>query len=414
MKETKEYIPRFLEEKIKKYLPKKEFIAVVGPRQSGKTTMLRNIFKYLKNALFIDFEDREKLALFDNDLKSFVELYVKGYDYLFIDEFQYSKEGGKNLKFIFDNYETKVIISGSSISELSIQSIKYLVGRILIFSLYPFSFSEFLQFKDRKIFDIYNKTSKLSEQIISRINEFYREYVIYGGYPRVIISESLEEKKTILRNIYNTYLLKEVKEILGIKEDYKISKLMHGLALQIGGLVDYGGLCSLVGCPYNELISNLNILKKTFIINESRPFYTNKRTELVKNPKIFFFDNGFRNFIINNFQELRNRTDKGQLNENFVSSEIAKNDINLQYWRSKSKAEIDFVIEKEGRIIPIEVKSDLYKPNLNKAAYSFCRKYKSKEIFILSERLFDKKKFDFGIAKFMPLFYAGKIVEDFA
>lgn len=414
MKVTKEYIPRFLEEKIKKYLPKKEFIAVIGPRQSGKTTMLKNIFKYLKNALFIDFEDREKLALFDNDLKSFVELYVKGYDYLFIDEFQYSKEGGKNLKFIFDNYETKIIISGSSVSELSIQSIKYLVGRILIFSLYPFSFSEFLQFKDKKIFDIYNKTSELSEQIISVINEFYKEYVIYGGYPRVIISKSLEEKNTILRNIYNTYLLKEIKEILGIKEDYKISKLMHGLALQTGGLVDYGELCSLVSCSYNELISNLNILKKTFIINESRPFYTNKRTELVKNPKIFFFDNGFRNFIINNFQELRNRTDKGQLNENFVSSEIAKNDINLQYWRSKSKAEIDFIIEKEGKIIPIEVKSDLYKPNLNKAAYSFCRKYKAKEIFILSERLFDKKKFDFGIAKFRPLFYAGKIAEDFS
>lgn len=410
MKEIKKYIPRFLEEKLKKYLSKREFIAVVGPRQSGKTTMLKNIFKDLKNALFIDFEDREKLALFDNDLKSFIELYVKGYDYLFIDEFQYSKEGGKNLKFIFDNYGTQIIISGSSISDLSIQSIKYLVGRILIFSLYPFSFLEFLQFKDKKIFDIYNGKFELSEQIISKINDFYREYVIYGGYPRVITSESLEEKQTILKNIYNTYLLKEIKEILGLKDDYKISKLMHALALQIGSLADYGELCGLIGCSYNELISNLNILKKTFIISESRPFYTNKRIELVKNPKIFFFDNGFRNIIINNFQDLKNRADKGQLNENFVSSEITKNDINLQYWRSKSKAEIDFIIEKRGNIIPIEVKSDLYKPNLNKSVYSFCKKYKPKEVFILSEKLFDKKKFDFGIAKFRPIFYVGKIV----
>ncbi len=372
---------------------------------------MKHVFKNLKNAVFIDFGDREKIELFDNDLKSFIDLYAKGYNYLFIDEFQYSKDGGKNLKYIFDNYEIKIIISGSSVSELSIQSIKYLVGRIFVFPLYPFSFSEFLEYKNKKLYDIYNKHEEFSEQIISQLNELYREFIIYGGYPRVILSESIEEKQTVLKNIYNTYILKEIKEILGLREDYKLSKLMHALALQIGNLINYSELCSLVGYGYKELISNISILKKTFVISESKPFYTNKRTELAKSPKIFFLDNGFRNIIINNFQNIKNRTDQGQLNENFVSSEISKKDIELRYWRTKAKAEIDFVIEKEGRIIPIEVKSELRKTSLNKAIYSFAEKYKSREIFILSEILDTRKKFNFGIVNFKPIFYVEKILE---
>ena len=148
LKQKDIYIPRELEQKIRKYLNKREIVAVVGPRQCGKTTLIKHIFKDLSKAIFLDFEDRKVLALFDNDIESFVELYVKNYDYLFIDEFQYSKEGGTRLKYIFDNNKIKIIISGSSVSEISIQSIKYLVGRIFIFNLYTLSFSEFLYYKD--------------------------------------------------------------------------------------------------------------------------------------------------------------------------------------------------------------------------------------------------------------------------
>ena len=139
------YIERILEEKIMRYLDKKEIIAIVGPRQCGKTTLMEHVFKKLREAKFISFEDREILELFVKDEKAFAELYVKNFNYLFIDEFQYAKEGGKKLKFIFDSYKTKIIISGSSASELSIQSIKYLVGRIFVFNLHPLSFKEFLQ-----------------------------------------------------------------------------------------------------------------------------------------------------------------------------------------------------------------------------------------------------------------------------
>ena len=130
------YIKRFLEEELNKYLGKKEIIAIVGPRQSGKTTLIRHFYENLKNAVFLDFEDRQTLELFNEDIESFIVLYAKKYDYLFIDEFQYAKDGGKNLKRIYDSCKTKIIISGSSASELSIQSIKFLVGRVFIFTLH--------------------------------------------------------------------------------------------------------------------------------------------------------------------------------------------------------------------------------------------------------------------------------------
>ena len=146
------YINRFLEKQIQKYLNTREIIAVTGARQCGKTTLLTHVFQNLKKAIFIDFEDREKLELFETDIEAFIKLYIKDYEYLFIDEFQYAKEGGKKLKYIYDKYKTKIIVSGSSSSELSIHSIQYLVGRIFIFQLNPLSFGEFLSYKNKKLF----------------------------------------------------------------------------------------------------------------------------------------------------------------------------------------------------------------------------------------------------------------------
>ncbi len=406
------YVPREIESKIKKCLGRKEIIAIIGPRQCGKTTLLKHIASSLKKCSFVDFTDRKKLSLFDNDIDSFIELYVKGYDFLFIDEFQYSKEGGKKLKYLYDNVQVKIFISGSSSTELSIQSIKYLVGRIFVMALFPFSFSEFLSYKNKGLYSIYEKKENLSSEIISEINRFYDEFVLYGGYPQVVLSHSKEDKQIVLKNVYNIYLLKEIKEILGIKEDYKLIKLMHALALQAGGLVNYHELGQISNFNYAELKSHINILNKTFITYESKPFHTNKRTELSKNPKIFFIDNGFRNTIIDNFQEIENRSDKGQLNENFVFSEIVKHEKEAKYWRTKSKAEIDFILEKAGKIIPLEVKSDLKEPKITKSMYSFSEKYKTKKAFILSKSLDKEINSSFGKACFKPLFSINRILSN--
>ena len=399
------YVKRFLEVEIGKYLNKREIIAVIGPRQSGKTTLLRHFYENLKNAIFLDFEDRQTLELFSEDVNSFIELYVKKHDFVFIDEFQYAKEGGKNLKYIYDHCKTKIIISGSSASELSIQSIKFLVGRIFVFTLYPFSFGEYLSCKNKNLYTILSGR-KLTRPVIERIIPYFNEFCIYGGYPRVILSEDKSEKEVVLRNIYNTYFLKEIKEILNLPEDYKLSKLIHALALQIGNIVNYKELAGITGFNHKELLKYLNILEKTFVLNRSLPFYTNKRTELVKSPKAFFLDTGFRNIVIKNFQLIEDRPDKGSLYENFAASELVKSGIELKYWRTKSMAEVDFVIEKGS--IPLEIKSNLTKPNFTKSFVSFLEKYKPKRSFILSEKLFAEK----NKTKFRPIFSVGREVSN--
>lgn len=393
------YIKRFLEEDIGKYISKREIIAVIGPRQSGKTTLLRHFYENCRNAVFLDFEDRQTLELFSEDINSFIDLYVKKHDYVFIDEFQYAKEGGRNLKYIYDNCKAKILISGSSASELSIQSIKFLVGRIFVFTLHPFSFEEYLDYKNKDLCSIL-KRGKLTRAIINRIMPYFNEFCIYGGYPRVVLSDNKSEKEIVLKNIYNTYFLKEIKEILNLPEDYKLSKLIHALSLQIGNIINYKELSDITGFNHKDLLKYLNIIEKTFILARSLPFHTNKRTELVKSPKAFFIDSGFRNIVIKNFQPLENRPDKGSLYENFVASELLKAGIELKYWRTKSMAEVDFVAEKDGNIIPIEIKSNLARPNFTKSFLSFLEKYKPKKSFVLSEKLFAEK----NKTKFMPIF----------
>jgi len=396
------YIKRFLEEDIKKYFGKREIIAVIGPRQSGKTTLLRHFYESCKNAIFLDFEDRQTLELFSEDINSFIDLYIKKHDYVFIDEFQYAKEGGKNLKYIYDNCRTKIIISGSSATELSIQSIKFLVGRIFVFTLHPFSFEEYLNYKNSELYSI-SKKRKLTMPIINRIMPYFNEFCIYGGYPRVILSEDKSEKELVLRNIYNTYFLKEIKEILNLPEDYKLSKLIHALSLQIGNIINYKDLSDITGFNHKDLLKYLNVIEKTFIIARSLPFHKNKRTELVKSPKAFFIDSGFRNAVIKNFQPIENRPDKGSLYENFVASELLKAGIELKYWRTKSMAEVDFIVERDSNVTPIEIKSNLTRPNFSKSFLSFIEKYGPKKSFIMSEKLFTKK----NNTNFRPIFYIG-------
>lgn len=397
------YIERDLEKEIKKYINSKEIIAIIGARQCGKTTILNKILDDLekkgKKANRISFDNIKILQLFENDTDSFIDQHIKNFDFLFIDEVHYSKDSGKKLKYIYDSQKIKIFISGSSAPEISIQSMKYLVGRIFTFHLHPFSFAEFLRAKNPKLYSLY-ESGKYKEQIISELNKELEEFLLFGGYPRVVLSETKEEKQKVLESIYNTYLLKEIREILNLSEDHRLISLLKALSLQIGNIINYNELSNLTEFSYAELKKYLNILEKTFICKLTNPFYTNKRTELVKNPKIYFFDIGFRNICINNFSE--DRTDKGSIYENFVSTELLKKNIIPKYWNTKSKAEVDFIIEKQGKIIPIEVKSNIKENKISKSFSNFLKKYNSPRGYFLSLTYESKKKIDNTTVEFLP------------
>ena len=378
------YIERELEAQLKKYLEVKEIIAVVGSRQCGKTTLIQNILASLKNKKRINtvsFDDVKQLSLFEKDIDTFCDMHVKGYDLLFIDEVQYSKDSGKKLKYIYDKYPIKLLITGSSSSELSLHSLKYLVGRIFIFTLYTFSFREFLKSKSAPLVEIYDR-AKYLPSAVPELNKCLHEFMQYGGYPRVVLADTTEEKQIILKNILNTYLLREIKEILGLKEDFKLLNLMKALSFQIGNLVNYSELSNSTELPYAELKNNLNILGKTYICSLVKPFQSNKRLELFKNPKVYFFDLGFRNILIDDFSI--ERSDLGAMYENFIFSELIKRDLTPKFWRTKSKAEVDFVLEINKEIIPIEIKASISDESITRSFRSFIGKYSPQRGFICS------------------------------
>lgn len=164
------YIARKLETTLLQYLKKPEILAVIGPRQSGKTTLLQKIQSNLKNSVFLSFDDRDDLELFEQDIKGFAARYFH-HKYIFIDEFQYAKSGGKNLKYLYDAHrENKIIISGSSAVDLTIQAVKFLVGRVFVFYLYQLDFEEYLSFVDEGIFNLYKNIGKTVNLKANRIS----------------------------------------------------------------------------------------------------------------------------------------------------------------------------------------------------------------------------------------------------
>ena len=397
------YIKRTLEGVIRKFLSGPEYISVIGARQAGKTTLLRHIYETVEDAAFLTFEDIQIRALFDKDIKSFIKLYVAPHRYLFIDEFQYAKKGGQALKFIYDTVPgKKIIISGSSALELTVTAVKHLAGRLLSFNLYPLSFAEFLSFRDPILFNIRAESKgRLEQPVVDRLRPLLDEFIVYGGYPRVVLAGDEDEKRTILKNIFNIYLLRDVRDILGLIDDYQLLALIKALALQSGNIVSYQELGTIILQKQLPLRKHLRFLEKTFILSLVKPFFSNKRTELVKNPKVYFIDSGLRNSVIGDNRPLEQRQDKGALLENFHFSEFLKNGMDIKYWRTKAKAEVDFVLDDR---IPVEIKSAMAKPVIGKSLHSYIEKYRPESGFVFNDHLNETKKIDGTNIRFLRHF----------
>ncbi len=360
MSEKPIYVKRKIDTKIQEYLKLPEIIAIVGPRQSGKTTYLKHLVEE-KKGTFISFEDFDILSVFNNDIKKFAEKYLVDTDLLCIDEFQYAKAGGKNLKYLFDTYQgKKIIISGSSAIDITIHAIKYLVGRVIVVDFWPFD-------KD----EIKSALPHLNEK------EVYAYYATYGGYPRVVIASGDEERKTVLKNIYNTYFLREVKDILGLVDEYKIQKLLIYLAQSIGSNVNYSNLAN--ACQLNErdIRKYLEFMEKTFVICLVPPFFTNRLKEIVKQPKAYFFDIGFLNHVLS-YDVI-----PGKKLEQVIIMELIKSGHTVKYWRDKQGREMDFVVFKDNKVVKaIESKKG---GKYTESFHSFVKAYPRIEATIISE-----------------------------
>ena len=408
------YIKREIEHELIKWLESREIIAVRGARQSGKTTLLMRIKEILNNnnvdddrIHYISFEDDIIRLKFEENVKEFIEFHLtsKKKHYFLLDEVQYIKDAGKKLKLIFDSFSNiKIFITGSSSFDLTNLG-SYLVGRIIFFNLYPFSFGEFLKSKDEKYEKLYRKIKvDLRKEItiektvfLDELNKLLHEYLTYGSYPRIVLEKNQDKKKELLRNLFITYVEKDIVGMYGIKYREKVVKLLKAIAYTSGNVINYETLSTNSNLKYHNVREILPLLEDSFVISIVRPFHKNLMNELRKNPKIYFLDYGIRNYLLENFDNIR----FDYLYETFVHNEL-KRSYQVKYWRTTAKTEVDFVVLYKDKIVPLEVK---IKPKITRSFRSFIQHYNPNKALILNLNILDKKNIDNCNIFMLPFVY---------
>lgn len=383
------FIPRTVLSEIQGHLDKPEITVILGPRQAGKTTILSRLREEMnqkgKKTLFLSLDNLEEREHFvsQNALLRRIELAfgksAKGY--VFIDEVQRLKDAGVFLKGLYDmGNPHKFVVTGSGSLELKASIAESMVGRKKEFFVHPLSFSEFFAYRSGE------RPDKIREFFEVRPHEGERvfdEYATYGGYPRVALAETKAEKENILREIYAAYVERDVKALLGIEKDAAYGELVRYLAGTVGGVINRAEISRAAGVSEKTVRQYLDVLEKTYIVRIAHPFHRNITKELTKSPKVYFVDLGLRNYAAQNFQSFHGRVDKGMVFENFVFARLLE--LNLpfppKFWRTQAGAEVDFVMERGGEILPVEAKSG-DAPRISRGLMSFVRHYAPAEAYV--------------------------------
>ena len=382
----------------KKYLKSDEILLFIGARQAGKTTILKQIKGHLEKnnkqaVYYLNLEDYEYLDLLNKTPKNIFKIFPidkNKRSYVFVDEVQYLKNPSNFLKYLFDEYRGKIklIVSGSSAFYLDKKFKDSLAGRKKIFYVPTLSFREFLRFKNE--INLSKKDfTKISLAEKEKISIYYREFIIYGGYPRVVLAEQ-NKKEEVLREIAFSYIKKDIYEA-GIKQEEIFYKMFRILASQIGGLFNSLELANTLGVSKTTIDNYIYVMRKSFHIAFLNPFFRNTRKELTKMPKIYFYDLGLRNFFTNNLEPLEKRDDKGALLENAVFRqfrELFEKD-QLKFWRTVQKNEVDFIVS-EKKAFEVKINPN----NFKKSKYKkFLELYSDIDLSIIS---IDKKDNEFS------------------
>ncbi len=354
-------------QKIDKWLLEKEIIILNGPRQVGKTSLLKLIKANLiekgiskNNIFYLNLENINILDELNSDpmniLKYITDKSQK--NYFLIDEIQYLDKPSNFLKYLFDEYSTKIklIVTGSSSLELKADLQDSLAGRKISFLVRPLNFEEFLQFKKSKVIKYLSQTT-ISLDIKKSFDKELNEYLIYGGMPAIVLQDDLELKQKMLFEYVNTYVNKDIRMIGKIENISQFNKVVKVLASQIGTLLNVSDLSNTTDITRRNIEKYLDLLEYTFVLNKVSAFFKNVKKQIIKMPKIYFFDVGIRNAILNNFIAIENRQDKGELFENFIFLELVNNTKNqVFFYRTISKSEIDFVVDNGKELSLVEVK----------------------------------------------------------
>ena len=363
-------IKRTIQQNVENALFKGKIVIIYGARRVGKTTLVKEIIKkYPENSAYFNCDEPDVRDSLQEKSSTQIKSFLGNSKLIIIDEAQRIKNIGLTLKLIVDNFpETQIIATGSSSFELSNKISEPLTGRTYEFYLYSFSLEEL--------------RSKYSKIEMRRLLE---ERMVFGMYPDIVTNVSGAKKN--LSSLARSYAYKDILQYQNIKNPDVLEKLLQALALQVGNEVSYNELASMVGVNKNTVENYVRILEQAFIIFRLNPFSRNLRNELKKLRKIYFYDTGIRNALINNLNPLNLRADVGALWENFMIAERFKSlnnhEINARgyFWRTQQKQEIDYLEDSQGKISGFELK---WKKNKFKIPKVFSEAYSDSEVKLIN------------------------------
>lgn len=338
-------IKRLLESTLIKRMADKKAIILLGPRQSGKTTLIKHLTERSgKKLLFWNGDETDVRTMLEKPTSTKLRNLIGKNRLLVIDEAQRIENIGLCIKLITDNIpEVKVTATGSSAFELANKINEPLTGRKWEYQLYPLSFAEMCQYH-----------GEIDER------RLLEQRLIYGYYPEVVTSPGSE--KNLLKQIAGSFLYKDILTWEKIHKPDRLERLVQALAFQVGNEVSYNELGQLIGLDNQTVEKYIHLLEKSFVVFRISSLSRNLRNELKKSRKIYFYDNGLRNAVINQFNPIGLRNDTGALWENFLISERIKhthyNEIycNRFFWRTHAQQEIDYIEEREGKLFAFEFK----------------------------------------------------------
>ncbi len=344
---------RDLYPELEESLTVKQIIAITGLRRVGKTTALQYMFNKVKssNKVFLDLEKIEFRHIFNIDKydQIITSLEIEGIDfkkkaYIFLDEIQLIGNIASFIKYVYDNYNVKFVVSGSSSFYMKGAFSESLAGRKRIYELWPLSFSEFLHFKNVKTKLPVFSLKETNQNFIFKYQSFYNEYLQFGGFPEIALSNNIKEKQALLKDITESYIKFDIlflSDFTNADELYKVIKL---LSSRVGSKVDYTKLSSLIGINRHKIKEYILFLENTYFIKLIKPFVTNKDREIALQSKLYFSDNG----ILNTFKNITS----GAILENSIANQLSLKG-KLNYYAKKTGQEIDFIVDEK---VAIEVK----------------------------------------------------------
>jgi uncharacterized protein len=394
-----------------------QVVVLIGARQVGKSTLMQ-MQKFDLPAHFINGQDPENAELFQSfsSVKSWISSIFPqpGKGILLIDEFQYIPGISLMIKLITDHYpDFRILCSGSSSLDIRQKVEESLAGRVRIIEVYSLSFSEYLSFCDESLFDRYNKYPVTIEYsaIDKSLFLLLKEYILYGGLPKVALTSSKDEKLNLLNDIYQTYLLRDVRNFIRNEDTVGFNKILRLLSLQNANLININELSRTSGLSNRKCEEYLSLLEQMYIVKLIEPMSDTGRRSLIRMKKVYFLDTGIRNLIAKNFNEPDQRTDYPYLLENYVLLELIRSfpsHTQLNFFRTYDNLEIDFILNDYKQLFSIEVKAGRMKqPKHFKGLNAFNTDHEVNKSYLINDNLSTEKN---GIW-YLPAILVSKIYE---